>query len=141
MKTRLIVIALLVIAFGVYFGVLVPHSILNAANEYYGKEVFTTEQSYDIFKQELVTSNATWSASSQANSYVQALSSDPPIIVHFDVFVARGTDFSYGKKIDSATKGMELSLGIFLLVIVSIYSMPALWKDDPLFLFRWSKGK
>lgn len=139
MKTRIIVTILLITVIGLFFGVIIPKVILTQSNQYYGKEVFTTEQGYDVFKQELVNSNAIWSATAQSNSYVQALSSDPPIIVRFSVFVTKDINFPYGKKSNGSTNAMIYGSAIFVLIIASIYFIPGLWKEDIDYLFKWKK--
>ena len=139
MKTKIIVIILLITAIGLFFGVIIPKVILTQSNQYYGKEVFTTEQGYDTFKQELVNSNAIWSATAQSNSYVQALSSDPPIIVRFSVFVAKDINFPYGKKSNGTTNTMIWGSVIFILIIAGIYLIPGLWKEDMAYLFKWKE--
>jgi len=62
---------------------------LFAPQDYKGKEVFTTVGEYTEFKTALASDQVTITK-------LEVLSSDPPIVVQFEVVVPRGYPFLYG---------------------------------------------
>ncbi len=75
---------------------------------YEGTEVFNTEREYILFKQALVDSRA-------SVERLSILSSEPPIIVTFDISVDSSFIFLYGDKRGTSTTlgGFLISFGVF----------------------------
>lgn len=92
MKYRVIIIAIwvaILLAAGFYG---LP-TVLKSKDSYKGTIVFNTEEEYTHFKQELITSHADW-----IQETMQALTSQPPIIVKFSISVPQDYTFPYGQK-------------------------------------------
>ena len=62
-----------------------------APDRYTGKEVFLTEQSYTSFKEVV-------GAKGIDITQLVVLSSNPPIVVSYDVWVKKGVEFPYGTR-------------------------------------------
>lgn len=135
MRNKLIIITMLIITSCIFGIIIVPHAILKTDNNYIGKEVFNTEQDYNKFKQTLVEYNAAWSSGGNGVSYIQALSSDPPIIVNFNVFVNNKLSFPYGKKINGIENSMLLGILLFLMAIIIEYVVSQSWNDSNSFWY------
>ena len=141
MRNKLIFIGMFIVACGIFGGLIVPQ-ILKSKDQYSGKEVFNSESDYANFKQALVSSGATWdSISKDGGTYIQALSSSPPIIVDFNVNVKQDVHFSYGVKHSQIATNLIFGIVMFCMVIVLLYVISCFWTGDMGYLFRKSKDK
>jgi hypothetical protein len=141
MRNKLIFVGMFIIACGIFGGLIVPQ-IMKSDDCYTGKEVFNSESDYTNFKQALVASGAIWDVSNGGDTYIQALSSSPPIIVNFNVRVKQGVNFPYGKRKDEVSWNLGLGIFLFCLIVVVLYMVSWFWNDDDVwYLFRKSKDK
>ncbi len=121
MKKNTIFAIVCLVVIGLYCGFAIPAE-LRIGDIYSGKVVFNSESDYQVFKNELVKSEALWNS-------MESLSSQPPIIVKFSVDVNKNYDFPYGKK-DTLNRVFVLVLPTLLLALLLITIGISLNKEE-----------
>jgi len=119
-KTSILVRSLVSVVIITLFFTILDNFIIKEDNlhpNYRGKEVFTTESEYQRFKLEVSKPGIEWTK-------MQALASDPPIIVVFDIFAT--PDFNYGHR-DYSTR--NLGMGLLILPLLFLLGITWLPKD------------
>ena len=107
-----LLLVLLVIGATVGFTILGLHWGETAEKKYTGKIVFQSEQEYGQFKQAVGDQEVDISE-------MQVLSSDPPIVVEFKVYVPHWMEFPYGEHNADLSSTVLPSILLWVVVVVA----------------------
>lgn len=101
--TTLVSLVLLVL----FFTIGIP--VAKAYSCYSGKEAFQSQESYSLFKEEVIKAGSNWKT-------MEVLASEPPIIVKFSINTPKEYEFPYGNKSSQYPVFMQVMILITALV-------------------------
>ncbi len=112
--------------------------MLNAPDSYSGNLVFNSEEDYAKFKQVVVDSKAHWG---DGYSSIQALSSNPPILVKFNnVMVDHSYRFPYGSKAEGWVEPLVAYSMLLVIAIMTAWAaIDSTFKNGGFWMFRKEK--
>lgn len=113
--SKVVYLVMILVIVGFYCGFGIP-MFMNIDKVYEGHEVFNTETEYIQFKQILVDTNAQWGR----NGRMDVLSSTPPIIVDYEVWVGKDILFPYGRWTNDGLRVLGAALGFIGIGVLSI---------------------
>lgn len=114
MKSKIVFVVLLVIAFGLYCGLWLPH-IVKGDNEYNGT-ITLNEKEYQDFKYALSEYETNWKSMSMINH-------DYPTVINFNVYVPQEYNFPYGEITSTWKSSLVASLIVVFFALFVEYVM------------------